>query len=153
MYVVRVHPHVILFSLGPRSPYSRRFGLLPSCRGRIMHPFAYNGSNFALDNFRMSPLAFQQQESFLKRIHCLFLRTPLRIFFDLTKYHCESIDLSAWRVDPYLGSDDLRDPDSERSNPNTGLPRAPHAPSVKGTLLLVSNVLCRHVRSFNTWVR
>lgn len=49
---------------------------------------------------------------------------------------------------PYLGSDDLRDPDSERSNQ---LVAACCLTRTLGEafLLLMSNALCQHVKSFN----
>jgi hypothetical protein len=92
---------------------------------------------FTFNSCRVSPHAIQQQESGNRfqvmkiRHHCFVLRTPLPSIFDLDKFHAvkrgRSIDLSTW---PYLGSDDLRNPDLERPNQLVAA-CASHAPSVK----------------------
>lgn len=94
--------------------------------------FAYNGSDFTSNCCRVSLLAIQQQDMKYD-IHFLSSVHPSRLF-DLSKFHAvkrgRSIDLSTWRVRPYLGGDDLRDPDLERSNQLVAA-CASHAASVK----------------------
>lgn len=133
MYVVRLHPDVNSFTLEPRSLYA---GLMLFV-SLTNNAFACNWSNFTFDSCRVSPPAIQQQQSgnrfqALKYgIHVLSSTSPV---FDLNKFHAvkrgRSIDLTTRRVGPYLGSDDLRDPDSERSNQLVAA-CASHAPSVK----------------------
>ncbi|KAH9984832.1 hypothetical protein BJV77DRAFT_965901 [Russula vinacea] len=89
--------------------------------------------------------------SFARRSSLLFTQYPpsvpeiTGIVYCISAELGRSIDLSTWSVRPYLGSDDLRDPDSERTNQWVAACAA-HAPFDKA---LVGKALCQRVKSFN----